>query len=104
MTADVTQLHPPLVHFDSCDRDVYGRAVMHLLSSGAADDITAQNLRAWVKGWRDVKPCDCLALRIRSLETVVGRYRKAFHAELSEDNAERLAVAEASLARLRAQR
>jgi hypothetical protein len=66
-TADVTHLPLQVDHYDSCDRDVYGRAVMHMLSTGAADDITAANLRSYVRGWRDVAKCDCELARLRGM-------------------------------------
>jgi hypothetical protein len=104
MPADtVTQLHPPIEHFPSCDRDVYGRAVMHLLSTGAADCITADNVRAWVRGHRASTKCACLDLRLCSVERQLAAARKAFRACLSDENAQRIADLTAKRDQLRAQ-
>jgi hypothetical protein len=78
MTADVTHLPLQVDHYDSCDRDVYGRAVMHMLSTGAANDITAANLRSYARGWRDVAKCDCIGLRIKAAETAAVTANKRF--------------------------
>ncbi len=89
-TATVTPLHQ-IEHYDSCTRDVYGRAVMHLLSTGAADAITAANLRAWVRGYRESEPCGCLPLRLSSVETELMRAKLAWNASMTDANAQRVA-------------
>jgi hypothetical protein len=91
VTADVTHLRPQVEHYDSCQRDVHGRAVMHFLSTGAADDITAANVRAWVRGFRDVEPCGCLTLRLSAVETEIVRAKLAWNACTSDANAQRVA-------------
>lgn len=89
-TATVTTLHQ-LEHYDSCDRDVYGRAVMHLLSTRAAECITAVNLRAWVRGYRDDDRCGCRAMRVSAVETEIVRAKLAWNASTTDANAQRVA-------------
>ena len=101
MTADVTHLPLQVDHYPSCDRDVYGRAVVHMLSTGAADDITAANLRAYARGWRWTHECGCLGLRIKAAETAAVTANKRFEACLSDANAAAVMAARAELARLR---
>jgi hypothetical protein len=92
-TATVTPLHQQVEHYPSCDRDVYGRAVMHLLSTGAAECITAVNLRAWVRGYRDDDDgrCGCRAMRVSAVETEIVRAKLAWNACTSDANAQRVA-------------
>ncbi len=93
-------MKPEIEHYPICDRDVYGRAVLALMD-GAPEDITATNLRAWVRGYRHTAACGCLDLRISSYETRLERARKSFEACMSESNADAVAVLKAELARLR---
>lgn len=100
MTADVTHLRPPIEHYEPCTRDAYGRAVLALMD-GPADEITAVNLRAWVRGYRETASCDCLSLRILNTKGQLERAQKQWEASMTDVNAERVACAKAELARLR---
>jgi hypothetical protein len=99
-TEQVTQLHPPALHYESCTRDVYGRAVLAFMD-GPADQITAVNLRAWVRGYRESAWCDCLSLRIKNTRGQLERAQKQWEACMTEDNADRVTFLKAELARLR---
>jgi hypothetical protein len=101
MTATVSDLHPPQVHYASCDRDVYGAAVMFFLELNDAAVITAGNLRNFAVGWREIRPCQCLQLRIKAAEDDARLARAAFKACVSEANADRVERASAELSRLR---
>ena len=90
MTADVAHLPVHVEHFPSCDRDVYGRAVMALLP-GRADHITRANLLAWVRGYRSSMPCGCLDLRVSAVETEIVRAKLAWNASTTDANAQRVA-------------
>src|SRR5690242_1394103 len=100
-TDQVTQLHPPALHYPSCDRDVYGAAVLDMLRRPEEGEITADRLRNWVRGYRETTSCECVALRVKSLEGQLERADKAFKASVTEDNADRVAFLKSELARLR---
>lgn len=101
-TATVTEIRPPLVHYESCDRDVFGRAVMFYLDRGTpGDQITISSLRHYAEGWRATQPCDCLSLRIKSTVGQLERANKAWEACTSDDNADRVTFLKATLSRLR---
>lgn len=100
-TATVTPLHPQVTHFESCDRDVYGRAVVWYME-GDPDLITAENIRGFVRGWREAgEPCDCIRSQLRTVLDDLAVARKAFRACLSEENAQRVADLVAKRDRLR---
>jgi hypothetical protein len=71
------------------------------LLDGPADQITAVNLRAWVRGFRGTTSCDCLRLRVKNTEGQYDRARKAWEACMTEDNADRVTFLRGELARLR---
>ena len=100
MTADVTHLPLQVDHYPSCDRDVYGRAVLALMDIHA-DAVTARNMRTYVAAWREGASCPCLGFRISTVETDLARAEKRFKACMSEGNAERVAVLKAERDRLR---
>lgn len=97
-TATVTALNP-LVHYEPCNRDVYGRAVMALLDLDC--EITAARVRGWVARFRETATCDCLRLRILNTEGQLDRARKAWETSTTDDNADRVAFLRVELARLR---
>lgn len=99
MTADVTQLHPPALHYPPCERDVYGRAVMALLDLDV--EITAARVRGWVARFRETASCDCRGLRVKNLEGQLERAKKAWEVCTSDDNADRVAFLKAQLSALR---
>jgi hypothetical protein len=99
-TATVTVIRPPIDHYPPCQRETYGRAVMALMD-GPADQITAANLRAWVRGYRETTSCDCLNMRIRNTKGQLERAQKQWEACMTEDNADRVAFLRGELARLR---
>ena len=99
--ADVTHLHPQVEHFEPCDRDVYGRAVVWYMQ-GDPDLITAENIRAFVQGWRGSgEPCGCLQSRINAAKDLHRRLKLMFEAQLSDANAAAVVAAKAELDRLR---
>jgi hypothetical protein len=71
------------------------------LMDGPADQITATNLRAWVRGYRETTSCDCLSLRIKNTKGQLERAQKQWEASMTEDNADRVAFLKSELARLR---
>lgn len=98
MTAGVTHLHPPL-HYDSCQRDVYGRAVMALLDLDC--EITAARVRGWVGRFRETAQCGCLKLRIQNVLGELDRARKQWEASTTDVNAARVTALKMQLAWLR---
>jgi hypothetical protein len=99
-TDQVTNLHPPVVHYPPCDRDHYGRAVMALLDLDV--EITASRVRGWVWRFRETAECGCLEFRVRGVQADLARARAAFKACLSEANAERVERLTGELSALRA--
>jgi TPP-dependent indolepyruvate ferredoxin oxidoreductase alpha subunit len=97
----VSTLPVQVEHYESCDRDVYGRAVVWYMQ-GDPDLITAENIRAFVKGYRESgEPCTCLGMRINAAVDLHRRLKLMFEAQLSEANAAAVVAAKAELARLR---
>lgn len=90
MTANVTQLHPPIIHYARCDRDVYGRAILDFLEEYGTVLIDPSDIQEFVKDWRADHQCSCLDDQILAVQTRLTTARLAFKASLSEANAERV--------------
>lgn len=101
MPADtVTPIRPTLQHLDSCDREVYGRAVLTLMQAGG-DAVTAEAVRDKVAGFRSAVPCSCLAWRIRTVRTDLCRAQKAWEHSTTDAHAQRVEDLKTELTRLR---
>src|SRR6478672_4295115 len=88
MTDNVTELRPTLEHYESCDRDVYGRAILSMVGDLAF--VSRSAIIDYVREWRSTQSCDCLKFRIGAAETAAATGKKQFLANLSEENATRL--------------
>jgi hypothetical protein len=63
---------------------------MHLMAAGRAGEITADAVRLEVRKYRDTGPCDCLKLRLWSVEEQLRAARKAWRASTTDGNAQRV--------------
>jgi hypothetical protein len=72
-----------------------------LLLEGPAVEFTAANLRRLAAADRAEVSCECLRIKVLSLESALATALKRWEASTTDDNAERVACLKAALARLR---
>lgn len=64
---------------------------MHFLATGAPGDaITAQALRDYARGWREIRPCNCLAVRVRATTDALRLAKLAARKNPTEVNTDRV--------------